>query len=72
MEDIDGGLHPTVDGQSLDEDEDEVPQYHAIRGLKLKTLIMYPNFKGMCVAIVLHDFFLYILIMKEIPLINVV
>ena len=21
MEDIDGGLHPTVDGQSLDEDE---------------------------------------------------
>ena len=24
MEDIDGGLHPAVDGQSLDEDEDEV------------------------------------------------
>ena len=23
MEDIDGGLHPTVDGQSLDEDEDD-------------------------------------------------
>ena len=23
MEDIDGGLHPAVDGQSLDEDEDE-------------------------------------------------
>ena len=23
MEDIDGGLHPVVDGQSLDEDEDE-------------------------------------------------
>ena len=23
MEDIDGGLHPTVDGQSLDGDEDE-------------------------------------------------
>ena len=22
-EDIDGGLHPAVDGQSLDEDEDE-------------------------------------------------
>ena len=22
MEDIDGGLHPAVDGQSLDEDED--------------------------------------------------
>ena len=25
MEDIDGGLHPAVDGQSLDEDEDEDP-----------------------------------------------
>ena len=25
MEDIDGGLHPTVDGQSLDKDEDEEP-----------------------------------------------
>ena len=24
MENIDGGLHPAVDGQSLDEDEDEV------------------------------------------------
>ena len=24
MEDIDGGLHSAVDGQSLDEDEDEV------------------------------------------------
>ena len=24
MEDIDGGLHPAVDGQSLDEDEDDV------------------------------------------------
>ena len=24
MEDIDGGLHPAVEGQSLDEDEDEV------------------------------------------------
>ena len=24
MEDIDGGLHPAVDGESLDEDEDEV------------------------------------------------
>ena len=23
MEDIDGGLHPAVDGQSLDDDEDE-------------------------------------------------
>ena len=23
MENIDGGLHPAVDGQSLDEDEDE-------------------------------------------------
>ena len=23
MEDIDGGLHPAVDGQSLDEDEDK-------------------------------------------------
>ena len=23
IEDIDGGLHPAVDGQSLDEDEDE-------------------------------------------------
>ena len=23
MEDTDGGLHPAVDGQSLDEDEDE-------------------------------------------------
>ena len=24
MKDIDGGLHPAVDGQSLDEDKDEV------------------------------------------------
>ena len=24
MEDIDGGLHPAVDGQSLDEEADEV------------------------------------------------
>ena len=24
MEDIDGGLHPAVDGQSLDENEDKV------------------------------------------------
>ena len=23
MEDIDGGLHPAVDGQSLDDDEDD-------------------------------------------------
>ena len=23
MEDIDGGLHPALDGQSLDEDDDE-------------------------------------------------
>ena len=27
MEDIDGGLHPAVDGQSLDEDEDDEPVY---------------------------------------------
>ena len=26
MEDIDGGLHPALDGQSLEEDEDEDPQ----------------------------------------------
>ena len=25
MKDIDGGLHPAVDGQSLDEDEDDNP-----------------------------------------------
>ena len=31
MEDIDGGLHPAVDGQSLDEDEDETfISYHGI------------------------------------------
>ena len=24
MEDIDGGLHPAVDGQSLDEDENRI------------------------------------------------
>ena len=27
MEDIDGGPHPAVDGQSLDEDEDEDSVY---------------------------------------------
>ena len=27
MEDIDGGLHPALNGQSLDEDEDEVTLY---------------------------------------------
>ena len=27
MEDIDGGLHPAVDGQSLGEDEDKVQLY---------------------------------------------
>ena len=30
MEDIDGGLHPEVDGQSLDDDDDEsVPEIHS-------------------------------------------
>ena len=24
MEDIDGGLHPAVDGQSLDDDDDDI------------------------------------------------
>ena len=33
MEDIDGGLHPAVDGQSLDEDEDE---NHVCRVLPLE------------------------------------
>ena len=28
MEDIDGGLHPAVDGQSLDKDEDEKTILH--------------------------------------------
>ena len=36
MEDIDGGLHPAVDGQSLDEDEDE--------SSKMKTM-MYAFYK---------------------------
>ena len=27
MEDIDGGLHPAVDGQSLDEDEDSISEF---------------------------------------------
>ena len=31
MEDIDGGLHPAVDGQSLDEDEDEDITYIILR-----------------------------------------
>ena len=26
MEDIDGGLHPAVDGQSRDDDEDDIDQ----------------------------------------------
>ena len=30
MEDIDGGLHPAVDGQNLDEDEDEDTCYRNI------------------------------------------
>ena len=33
MEDIDGGLHPAEDGQSLDEDEDEV------RGIFLELIL---------------------------------
>ena len=28
MEDIDGGLHPAVDGQSLDEDDDDECTVH--------------------------------------------
>ena len=31
MEDIDGGLHPAVDGQNLDEDEDEDYYYYYYR-----------------------------------------
>ena len=36
MEDIDGGLHPAVDGQSLDEDEDdeEMGPVHNVYGDK--------------------------------------
>ena len=34
MEDIDGGLHPAVDGQSLDEDEDEDEDEHRRKILK--------------------------------------
>ena len=30
MEDTDGGPHPAVDGQSLDEDEDEVMFHNSI------------------------------------------
>ena len=30
MEDIDGGLHPAVDGQSLDEDEDDYARATAL------------------------------------------
>ena len=29
MEDIDGGLHPAVDGQSLDDDDDDSSGYLA-------------------------------------------
>ena len=35
MEDIDGGLHPAVDGQSLDEDEDECPRGNSL-------VVIYP------------------------------
>ena len=27
MDDIDGGLHPALDGQSLDEDDEEQPAH---------------------------------------------
>ena len=30
MKDIDGGLHPAVDGQSVDEDEDDIVGYSLI------------------------------------------
>ena len=39
MEDIDGGLHPAVDGQSLDEDEDEVIMIIVIATTMIGTLI---------------------------------
>ena len=35
MEDIDGGLHPAVDGQSIDEDEDE---WNAMLLIMVKTI----------------------------------
>ena len=38
MEDIDGGLHPAVDGQSLDEDEDELSLLHSIPAPKKRQL----------------------------------
>ena len=30
MEDIDGGLHPAVDGQSLDEDKEDEEHHYTI------------------------------------------
>ena len=36
MEDIDGGLHPAVDGQSLDDDEDDDRFLDRLFGLVVK------------------------------------
>ena len=51
MEDIDGGLHPAVDGQSLDEDEDEdcrirtlalsSPEYHKAKILAIDSQALW-------------------------------
>ena len=39
MEDIDGGLHPAVDGQSLDEDDDDEEMLETVG----RTVRNYPS-----------------------------
>ena len=36
MEDIDGGLHPAVDGQSLDDDDDDEKKYAFVNFRKIQ------------------------------------
>ena len=41
MEDIDGGLHPAVDGQSLDEDEGQPFPYHGFVHLLIHSTLFW-------------------------------
>ena len=43
MEDIGGGLHPAVDGQSLDEDEDEPNEKNGRKIHQTTMLVLHFN-----------------------------
>ena len=61
MEDIDGGLHPAVDGQNLDEDElcEFILQYMAVTLNKTDVWHLWLNtiYEPHCLWTINHNFF---------------